>query len=308
MPAIDPDDLAADDFALIAYEPMITGGVGLQGRFGGERARRSGLAPHVQVNPERRDVAVIEYAELAGTVTDDAGQADRRRHGHGEAQGAHRAPASPTREGEYTITAVPIGKTVNGVTTLDDTGAEVSVAVANKKPGSTTLTLVKGKNQLARIELAPLLPPGQLKVVVRAAATGKPLAATIQIEPGGITATSGADGTLSIDLPPGTYKATATAPGHKPQTLDVTVDPNGVAIKNFELPQVGARAAASPSSPCCSSSPACGGKQRPRSRSWRRPTGRSSARRAADPGRRPRSAPRTTSATRRARAPAARSS
>lgn len=236
VPAIDPADLAADDFALIAYEPMITGGLGLQGRFGGERKRGSGLASHVKVNQDQRDVPVIEYAEIAGTVTDDAGQPIVGATVTAKLK-THTATGVTGPKGEYTITDVPIGKTVNGVTTLDDTGAEVSVGVANKKPGSTTVTLAKGKNHLARIELGPLLPPGQLKVVVRSAATGKPLAATIKIEPGGITATSGADGTLSIDLPPGTYKATATAPGHKPQTLDVTVDPNGVAIKNFELPR-----------------------------------------------------------------------
>jgi hypothetical protein len=71
---------------------------------------------------------------------------------------------------------------------------------------------------------------------VRAAGSGKPIAgATVKVEPTGLTATSAADGTLSIDLPPGNYKATATAPGFKDQTLDVVIDPNGVALKNFEL-------------------------------------------------------------------------
>lgn len=233
VPAIDAADLAADDFALIAYEPMITGGLGLTGQFGGARPR-PGLAAHVKANKEQRAITVIEYAEIAGTVTDDVGQPIVGATVTAKLK-AHTATGVTGAKGEYTITAVPIGKTVNGVTTLDDTGAEVSVAVANKKPGSMTITLAKGKNHLAKLELQPLLPPGQLKAVVRAAATGKPLAATLKIEPGGITATSGADGTLSVDLPPGSYKATATAPGHKPQTLDVTVDPNGVAIKNFEL-------------------------------------------------------------------------
>jgi hypothetical protein len=78
----------------------------------------------------------------------------------------------------------------------------------------------------------------RLKAVVRAAGTGKPIpGATLKIEPGNLSAISAADGTLSIDLAPGDYKATVTAPGRKPQTLDVTVDPNGVAIKNFELPK-----------------------------------------------------------------------
>jgi HSP20 family molecular chaperone IbpA len=43
------------------------------------------------------------------------------------------------------------------------------------------------------------------------------------------------DGSISVDLPPGTYKATVESAGYKPQTLDVTIEENGVAVKNFEL-------------------------------------------------------------------------
>ena len=115
-------------------------------------------------------------------------------------------------------------------------GAEVSVTVGGKKPGKTTLSLKEGANTAPKIALDPELPPGQLRAVVRGAGTGKPIAgATVKIEPGGQTATSAADGTFQIDLPPGTYKITVSSPGVKEQELDVTIDPNGVAIKNIEL-------------------------------------------------------------------------
>jgi hypothetical protein len=235
VPAIDADDLMADDFALIAYEPMITGGLGVQGRFGGGKARGPGLASHVKVNEDKQDVAVIEYAEIIGAVTDEAGQPIAGAAVTAKLR-AHTATGVTGPGGEYTITQIPIGKTVGGVTTLDDTAVEVSVSAAERKPARTTSTLIKGRNQMAKLELPPLLEPGELRAVVSDAATGKPIAgATVAIEPGGVKATSGVDGTLSVQLVPGTYQATAAAPGRKPQTLDVIVDSHGVHIKNFEL-------------------------------------------------------------------------
>ena len=43
-----------------------------------------------------------------------------------------------------------------------------------------------------------------------------------------------ADGTFVLDLPPGQYKVTAKS-GSSSQELDVTIDPNGVALKEFVL-------------------------------------------------------------------------
>jgi hypothetical protein len=127
---------------------------------------------------------------------------------------------------------------VKGQTTLDDTAAEVDVSVDGMKPGSSTLTLAKGENSVPKITLEPVLPPGQLRAVVRSLSTGKPIAnATISIEPGGKTATSGADGTFTIDLPPGQYTVKVKAAGMAQQELPVTIEQNGVAIKNIDLHQ-----------------------------------------------------------------------
>jgi hypothetical protein len=139
-------------------------------------------------------------------------------------------------KGAYTVARLPIGKTVDGKTDLDDTGAEVSVEVANKKPGAATLTLVKGINSVPRIVLDPMLPPGQLRAVIINLGTSRPVAgANVTIEPGGVTATSDDKGKFQVDLPPGHYKLTVTARGLAQQQLDVNIDPNGVAIKNIEL-------------------------------------------------------------------------
>ena len=232
VPSIDAADVVMNDIPLIPYEPMITGGLGVQGRFGGKPPSRD---EHITTNVEQKNVEVIEYAEVAGTVTDESGKPVV-----GAKVSVKLKKVTGTGitddKGAYTVAQLPIGKTLEGVTELDDTGAELTIEVDGKKPAKQTLTLAKGKNAVTKLALEPLLPPGQLKAVVRAAASGKPIGgATVKIEPGGLSATSAADGTLSLDLPPGNYKATATGAGFKEQTLDVVIDPNGVALKNFEL-------------------------------------------------------------------------
>lgn len=232
VPGIDSADAEMNDIALIPYEPRLTAGLGIQGRFGGRSGRRD---DHITINKEPKEVEVVEYADVTGNVTDESGK---------PVVGAKvsiklkkvTGTGVTDDKGDYVVEKLPIGRTLKGVTELDDTAAEVTIEVEGKKPMTQTLTLAKGRNPVTKIALEPLLPPGQLKAVVRAAASGKPIAgATVKIEPTGLTATSAADGTLSIDLPPGNYKATATGQGFKEQTLDVVIDPNGVALKNFEL-------------------------------------------------------------------------
>ena len=232
VPGIDADDAAMNTIPLIPYEPMITGGIGIQGRFGGSSRKRD---DHITDNPNPTDVEVIEYAEVSGTVTDESGKPVVGAKVSVKLKKITGTGVTDSK-GDFVVERLPIGKTVKGVTDLDDTGAEVTVEVNNKKPAKQTLTLAKGKNPITKVALEPLLPPGQMKGVVRAAASGKPIGnATVRIEPSGLSATSAADGTLSIDLPPGNYKATATAQGFQEQTLDVVIDANGVALKNFEL-------------------------------------------------------------------------
>jgi len=218
---------------LVPYEPVITGGLGLQARFGG--ARPPAPTTRIVRNARPMPVTVLETADVTGTVVDDAGK---------PVVGAkvtiklknNTATAISDDKGTYVVTRLPIGKTVDGRTDLDDTGAEISAEVANKKPGSATLTLAKGANLVPKIALDPMLPPGQLRAVIINVGTSRPVAgATVTIDPGGATATSGPDGKFTVDLPPGRYKITVTARGLAQQQLDVNIDPNGVAIKNIDM-------------------------------------------------------------------------
>ena len=233
VPSLSYTEVSQNKVTLVPYEPTVTGGVGLQARFGG--TRRAAATSQIVKNVRPVAVTVIETADVTGTVVDEVGK---------PVVGArvtiklknNTGTAVSDDKGNYTIARLPIGKTVDGKTDLDDTGAEIAVEVANKKPGSATLTLGKGANTVPRIALDPMLPPGQLRGVILNLGNSRPVAgATVEIEPGSITATSGADGKFTVDLPPGHYKLTVTAKGLAQQQLDVNIDPNGVAIKNIDM-------------------------------------------------------------------------
>lgn len=219
---------------MVPYEPQVTGGLGLQAVFG-RTSRPSAPAPQVVVNERPKSIPTTETADLSGIVFDDAGK---------PVVGAtvtvklknHTGTAVTDARGAYAIAKLPIGKTIDGKTELDDTTAEVSAEVANKKLSSVTVTLTKGANAAPPLTLESALPPGQLRAVIISVGNSRPVAgATVTIEPGGVTATSGADGKFTVDLPPGHYKLTVNARGLAQQTLDVNIEQNGVAIKNIEL-------------------------------------------------------------------------
>lgn len=228
-PKITAAEITANDIKLVPYEPMISFGIGLQGRFGGAGDG------NVRKRQDPQDIDVPIFASIDGEILDEAGK---------PVVGAKVTVKTSTYEGTgvtddkgaWQVEKLPIGKQVKGVENITDPVGEVTVDVSGKKPAKLTVNLKPGTNKADRITLEPVLPPGQLRAVVRNAGTGKPIGgATVKIEPGGLTATSAADGQFSIDLPPGTYKITASSPGLKDQELDVTIDPNGVAIKIIEL-------------------------------------------------------------------------
>lgn len=230
VPRISPAEIAANDIRLIAYEPTFTGGVGISARFGGPKRDTSSIISHDPI-----DITVVETADLSGEVVDEAGKPVVGAKVEVKAKN-NTGTAVTDDKGAFSVSKLPIGKTVKGVTTLDDTGVEVSVNVDGKKPVRTSMILVKGGNAVRKIALEPMLPPGQLRAVVRSVVTGKALpGAKITIEPGAKRATSDAEGKFEIDLAPGAYKLKVSSPGLADQDLDVTIDPNGVAIKNIEL-------------------------------------------------------------------------
>ncbi|MEO7731154.1 MAG: carboxypeptidase-like regulatory domain-containing protein, partial [Kofleriaceae bacterium] len=231
VPKIGAREVMAGQVPLIPYEPTVTGGLGVQARFGDAphaRAARPSLAPVASV-------VAIETAAVHGVVVDDRGTPIAGAH-IAVTLKDHTGTTVTDARGGYTLDGLPIGKTVDGATTLDDAVAQIAAEIANKRSGSTIVTLARGPNAAPAITLDPLLPPGQLRAVIVNVASGRPVAgAALTIDPGGITATSGPDGKVIIDLAPGHYQVTVTARGLAPQRLDVTIEEDGVAIKNIDM-------------------------------------------------------------------------
>jgi hypothetical protein len=80
----------------------------------------------------------------------------------------------------------------------------------------------------------PALPPGQVRGIVRSF-RGKPLAAKVQLQPGGLEAHTDAEGFFQIDVPPGQYEVLIESPGYEPQQRKAKVDQQGVVIVNADL-------------------------------------------------------------------------
>jgi hypothetical protein len=240
VPGINVSQTLSGNIPLIPYEPIVTGGLGIEARFGGPKK----VKPMFEEKdcrkhnpPDCPAVKVPVLADISGTVTDSGGKPLAGAKVSLTLKNSQVAPTATDGTGKYTFTGVRIGDTVDGQETIDETGVEVGVELDGMKPGTATIAQVaKGTNDVPAIALDPVLPPGELRGNVRSLPGGKAVTnATITIEPGGKTIQTDADGYFSLPLAPGQYKIKVTAPKLQPQELDVTIENNSVAIKNIDL-------------------------------------------------------------------------
>jgi hypothetical protein len=240
VPGIQLAQVMNNNIPLVPYEPVFTGGLGLEARFGGPKKVDSGITErdcHKHNPPDCPNVKVPIVADITGTVVDAGDKPVIGAKVSLTLKNSQVAPVATDDKGTYVFKGVPIGNSIDNKPTIEETGVEVAVEVSNMKPGKSTLTTVTiGSNTVPPIKLEPLLPPGQLRGVVRALPAGKAVqGAIITVAPGDQKVESGADGTFTLDLPPGVYKITVKAKDLASQELDVTIEPNGVAIKNIDL-------------------------------------------------------------------------
>lgn len=134
-----------------------------------------------------------------------------------------------------------------------DTAADGSFKIDNVKTGRVRVTakaagfddiaidvdVDANKSASAELVMKKTIKPGQLRGLVRSF-NGKPLVATVRVEPIGTEVKTDADGTFTIDVPPGAYEVSVSAPGHSPQKRPVQVEENGVTVLNADLRQGGA--------------------------------------------------------------------
>lgn len=240
VPGINDAQIDADNIPLVPFEPIFTAGIGFQARFGGPKT-----APPTFVErecarrdpPDCPDLKVPLLTEVSGTVVDNNGKPVVGARVTLTLKNAQVTPVVTDDKGAYRFAGVPIGHTLASKPTIEETAAQIGVEVSNMKPGKASIAqIAEGGNQVPTITLEPVLPPGQLRGVVRSLPGGKAvIGATVTIAGTNQKAETGADGTFQIDLAPGQYKIKVTSRGLKDQELDVTIDPNGVAIKNIDL-------------------------------------------------------------------------
>jgi hypothetical protein len=236
VPGILADQVMRNSVPLLPFEPIVTGGIGIEARFGG---RHDMLIVDRDCHKTNtcQEVAVRVTADIEGTVVDAAQKPVVGAKVTVTLKNSQVAAQATDAQGKYRFADVPIGKSAGGQVTLEESGVVISVEVANMKPGKADITqIAQGTNTVPAIQLEPILPAGLVRVIVRAVPGGKPLAgATMSVSPGDGKATSDADGVASVEVPPGDYKITVKATGYATQELDAKVEPGGVVIKNAEL-------------------------------------------------------------------------
>jgi hypothetical protein len=239
VPGVNDAQIDDDNIPLVPYEPVFTAGIGFQARFGAKSAG-PGYAQRECARrdpPDCPDIKVPLLTEVSGTVVDNNGKPVVGAKVTLTLKNSQVTPVVTDDKGAYQFKGVPIGHRLAEKSTLEESAAQVAVEVGTMKPGIASIAqIAEGTNQVPPITLEPVLPPGQLRGVVRSLPGGKAVSgATITIAGSKQKAETGADGTFQIDLAPGQYKIKVTSRGLKDQELDVTIDPNGVAIKNIDL-------------------------------------------------------------------------
>jgi hypothetical protein len=220
---------------LVPVPPRLAIWLGLTYRFGAESPPAAAVAPPAPSPappaPTAPPPAAPATAELVGRVT-----------------------AADGRKLSDLRVAIVGGDDARDVTVDDDgafhsqgkPGEEVTVTVeaAGCVPVRTAATLVAGSPTELDIKLQRQAPRGQIRGQVRSL-KGSAVAAEIRIEPetaaDGATGASGtkslrADGgRFEIDVPPGRYRVTISAPGYQIQNRSVEVEENGVTLLNIDL-------------------------------------------------------------------------
>jgi hypothetical protein len=217
-----PDASATELFPL---EPRVTLNVGLRYRFGEQHAPSAAIAPPPPkpVAPAPAPVAVVKPTSVELELLDDRGQP------------LPRAQAVVTQDG----TETPLVETSPGHYRLDNARpgrAHLRVQAEGFQPIERDIDVQTGTSARVDVRVEQALPAGQVRGLVRSF-RGKPLSASIHLEPGGSQTKTDAEGFFQLDVPPGEYEVVIESPGYQPQRRKAKVDQQGVVIVNADLSQ-----------------------------------------------------------------------
>jgi hypothetical protein len=159
------------------------------------------------------------------TLADDRGQPLRRakvvlKQGDAEVTLAE-ADAAP---GKYQLEGAKPGP------------AHLHIEADGFQPIERDIQVGAGAEVKVDVKAEAALPAGQVRGLVRSF-RGKPLAASVHVEPTGAEAKTDAQGFFQIDVPPGEYEVVIESPGYEPQRRKAKVDEHGVVIVNADLVQ-----------------------------------------------------------------------
>ena len=248
VPGIEMAQVAANNIPLIPYEPAITGGLGIQARFGGPKATSSRRTATSTTRRTARRSRSRLLADLSGTVVDEAGKpvvgaqvtftlknsqvpataTDARVHGRSRAcRSATRSTASRRS------------------TTLRSRSPSRSTGRSRARRRSTSRQAVRSRSRRSARAVAAARPDERR----RAHVGGQADRGRGDHGPGEQKTETAADGTFALDLPPGQYKVTAKAAARRRSSTSRSIPTvSHSRIRPQEVTSPGSRWA------CCSSS------------------------------------------------------
>jgi hypothetical protein len=109
----------------------------------------------------------------------------------------------------------------------------VDISAPGFTPIKKTITISETSPPID-IVVSHALPAGEVRGVVLDLG-GKPIMATVRIDPGGVDVPLGPDGRFRTDVQPGSYDVIIRAPGYVDQKRHITVERDGVVLVDILL-------------------------------------------------------------------------
>ncbi len=208
---------------LFPIEPRVALNLGLRYRFGAQKPASTTAVAATPTPTPPVATPVTKPTSVELELLDDRGQPLQRAQVV-VTQGETETPLTEVTPGHYRLDNAQPGR------------AHLRVRAEGFQPVERDIDLSKGSAARVDVRVEQALPAGQVRGLVRSF-RGKPLAASIHLEPGGTATKTDAQGFFQIDVPPGDYEVVIEAVGYQAQRRRAKVEKQGVVIVNADLSQ-----------------------------------------------------------------------